>query len=116
MAALIETVSGKGNIICNGTLIGEQWVLTASHCMFLDKAGKYPMVASMLIVVLGEHDKAVTSESTIPRISVNVSKILKHEDYKAVTHYNDVALIKLVESLNLNVYTPACIGQTGDNF
>merc|ERR1719500_2691790 len=67
-------------------------------------------------IVLGEHDTADTSESTIPRKTVRVSKIIKHDEYKPDNSDNDVALIKLAESVDLNVYTPACVANTGDSF
>ena len=116
MAALAETQSGDEHFFCAGTLISDQWVVTASHCLFKNWDGTDPLVSNELSIVLGEHDKADTSESKIPRKSVRVSKIITHENYHASNCDNDVALIKLADSVDLNVYTPACVANTGDNF
>ena len=104
------------NFFCGSTLIGAQWVVTASHCMFKENDGTDPWTASELTIVLGEHDIASTTESVIPRKTVLVSKIITHENYDADSSDNDVALLKLAEPVDLTVYTPACVAQTGDNF
>ena len=65
MAALVVTQSVEYNLFCDGTLIGNQWVVTASHCLFKDQDGTDPLVPSEFHIVLGEHDKADTSESEV---------------------------------------------------
>jgi len=105
-----------GSFFCGGTLIGDRWVVTASHCLFRNPDGTDPLVAEDLNVVLGEHDTADDNESLIPRKSVKVSRIIKHENYNAENSDNDVALLKLSEPVDLNVYTPACVARSGDTF
>jgi len=113
MAAIADE---NENFFCGSTLIGAQWVVTASHCMFKENDGTDPWTASELTIVLGEHDIASTTESVIPRKTVLVSKIITHENYDADSSDKDVALLKLAEPVDLTVYTPACVAQTGDTF
>ena len=90
---------------CSGSLIASKWIVTAAHCVY---------DASSVTVILGEHDTATMTESTIPRKEVTVSKIIPHENY--VLLHDDIALLKLSESVDLSVYTPVCLPNTGDDF
>jgi len=113
MAALADE---EENFFCGSTLIGNQWVVTASHCLFKNQDGTDPQTEDELRIVLGEHNIGATTESKIPRKVVRVSKIITHESYDADKSSNDVALLKLAEPVDLNVYTPACIAHSGENF
>ena len=94
---------------CGGTVITADWIVTAAHCT-------KPYALDEIRVVLGEHDNSISGEETIPRLVREVSKIINHPDYDAVTINNDIALIKVAQPIDLSVYTPACLPVDGESF
>ena len=98
---------------CSGSLFASQWIVTAAHCVH-DGNGNL-LSKSSVTGVLGEHD-TTTTESTIPRKVVKVSKIIPHGKYSHSALPFDIALLKLTEKVDLNVYTPVCLPNTRDVF
>lgn len=89
MAALGWTLP-NGTILwqCGGSLIWENFVLTAAHCL-IDKRNQPPDV-----VRLGDLDLFSAEDDTYAQ-QLSIVKILRHPEHTFGASYHDVALLKL---------------------
>jgi secreted trypsin-like serine protease len=91
---------------CGASLIDDDWVLTAAHCVTDDNG--FPRSASEIDVLAGQNDLSGTGGQRI-----RAQRIVVHPNYDIFTLANDIALIKL--SAPLNIEPVRLPGMTFDN-
>lgn len=106
MAAVLRR--GIQHAFCGGALITNLHVLTAAHCIYrYDK--------NELTVRLGEYDQKVKNETRSR--DFRILEIRQHIDFDETTYDNDIAILKLHQSVLFNSYIwPVCLPPTGENF
>lgn len=86
-----------GPYMCGASLIHEQWVVTAAHCVVSKQNVVFAPID--ITVTLGEHDRS-KNEGTEQKIGV--IRVIPHPEYQAPWNDHDIALLQLA--------TPAQLG------
>jgi len=98
---------------CAATLVANNWAVTASHC-FYNTEGVLTVTKDTMSLVLGVHDRTGTTDTN--RQVLTIEEIVLHPSYNHDTSVNDIALLKLTQSVDLNAWSPACLPTSGADF
>jgi secreted trypsin-like serine protease len=86
--AFLEIYSESQMWYCGGTLVSQNYILTAGHC---------GVDAVKLDVILGAH-KALQPEDT--QLVLTSTEVKVHEEYDGDNIFNDIALVKLPRTIS----------------
>ena len=91
----------SGNYLCGGTLISEDTVLTAAHCVD-------GVSASSIFVTVGEYDLTIDTDGE----ERDITQVYVHNDYDDSTFQNDIALLRLKQNVETDNLARLTLTQT----
>lgn len=110
-AAILKRSGREMVYVCGGTLIDQQYIVTAAHCL-------KELEASDLKVRLGEWDVRDKSEF-YPHVEYDVTGMYVHPEFYEGNLENDVALMRLKGRVDNTLYPhigPVCLPQANNDF
>jgi hypothetical protein len=98
----------SGNYRCGGSIIGSNWVVTAAHCTKNSSGGATP--SSQMFVRVGLNNPSNANDGK----TYSVSEAIVNEGFDSQTLLNDIALLRLTDTINFANATPIKLVTTVD--
>ncbi|XP_052894149.1 phenoloxidase-activating factor 2-like [Anopheles moucheti] len=96
VAIFVRAKNNSLKYLCGGALIDPAAVLTTASCLH-----PYRFAMPSLVVRLGEWDMS-TNREPIPHVDSEMEKIFIHPDYSMTSKINDIAIVILRDTIELN--------------
>merc|ERR550539_165137 len=96
-----QRFSSGFQVMCGGTLLNEDTVLTAAHCFDPIPGGPGPNY-----VRLGDHDISTSSDGA-SRVDIRISRAIQHHAWDSNTLDSDIAIVKLSRPVAFTLYCRA---------
>lgn len=110
--AILKRISpGDSLFVCSATLISNQWVATAAHCVRKHRPDE-------LKVRLGEWD-VNRDDEFYPFVESNIREIIIHPDFQASSLINDIALMRMeitIDAQQMPHISPSCLATPDELF
>ncbi|NP_001016055.2 uncharacterized protein LOC548809 [Xenopus tropicalis] len=98
----------KGSHICGGSVISNQWIMTAAHCF------EYSRTPSDYQVLLGAYQLSVASAS---ELLSSVARVIVNPSFTIPGGPGDIALLKLTSPVAYTEYIlPVCVPSSASGF
>lgn len=101
MASLFSLENNSSH--CGATIISDRYLITAAHCII------YDFDKNLFEIRVGEHNFENTDESAFTN-TYKIEQVIPHSDFNDETQQNDIALIRVDETILFNTGVgPVCL-------